>query len=117
MAAVEAVSETALLFYGLILSPPEISFFLMNGMVLFPAVINLIIHLGRSHQCSNACTCLLHWSSRKGYVTISERQPSTSSILKTVVQILGVLFQFVGIVFACVFVGLDVKKTAAWKLC
>ena len=42
MAAVEAVSETALLFYGWILLPPEISLLLMNGMFSVQAILNFI---------------------------------------------------------------------------
>ena len=41
LAAFEAVSETALLFSGWILFPPEISLFLRNGMFITPTILAL----------------------------------------------------------------------------
>ena len=100
LAAVEALSETALLFYGWIILPPEISLLLMNGMFSVQAIWNFI-KLCKYGICTssyeNIDTLPPRWlSSTRGYCRL----------LVVIVLIIGLLMQFAGLTLACVFAGL-----------
>ena len=100
MAAVEAVSETALLFYGWILLPPEISLLLMNGMFSVQAILNFI----------KLCKYSICTSNYEDIDTLPPRWlPSPRGycrLLVVIVIIIGLLIQFAGLALACVFAGL-----------
>ena len=126
VAAAEAISETGLLFCGWILPPPEISLFLMNGMFLVPGFVDMLIYAKHSHKSkygkadplksnegkpgssTKPCSSLRHFRNRVAGGWCSKR----STVLNAILQVVGLLFQLVGILLACVFVSLVAMETA-----
>ena len=129
------MSETALLFSGWILFPPEISLFLRNGLFITPTILALMFRLYR-----NCTPCR-----RQNYEHVNDSEIDSNdendantdedvedndnddtnsvdsledcknkkSILDIILQVAGLLLQLVGMVLVCTFIGFDIKKTAS----
>ena len=116
LAAFEAVSETALLFSGWILFPPEISLFLMNGMFVAPTILPLLFRLHAN------LTANFRYARFRNDDNVDPNDDADGvevckhnkrcCILNTILQVAGLLFQLVGMVLVYIFIGFDVRKTA-----
>ena len=99
LAAVEALSETALLFYGWILLPPEISLLLMNGLFSVQAILNLV-DIFKYSICP---------SSYVNLDSTSLRTPAPSAFwrgLILIIVIVGLLMQCTGLTISSLLFGL-----------
>ena len=79
----------------------------MNGMSFAPAILTLIQSykdraVGRVNQDAD---------DQGRHSEQYRNNPRKHAILSAILQVVGLLFQFVGIVLACVFVGLVVMET------
>ena len=101
LAAVEALSETALLFYGWILLPPEISLLLMNGLFSVQVILNLIklYHYGFTKYEIIADNLRPVW--------IPNKPKIWCSCLLLLIFLIGLLMQLGGLVLVPVFVSLN----------
>ena len=108
MAAVEAASETALLFYGWIVLPPEISLLLMNGMFSVQAVLNLIevVKYGFTTY-DNIDNPRPGWVPTPKPIAKATITRHYCSSLVIITFIIGLLIQFSGLTSICVFVSLN----------
>ena len=119
LAAFEAASETALLFSGWILFPPEISLFLMNGMFVAPTILPLLFRLHTNLTANFRYARFINDDNvepnddSNGVDSLEDcKHKKRCRILNTVLQVAGLLFQLVGMVLVYKFIGFDVRKTA-----
>lgn len=101
LAIFEVISVTAIFFCSLIMLPPEIALLLMNGMFSAQAVVNFVRICKYGGFSQYNCIEQPQW--------VPESQCYT--IIASIMQVVGSLLQFGGIILAFTFFGLGLPKT------